>query len=258
VQNALEAIRASYFHKIVLSHAIDIRSPQAVNWASSLNNLRHLNPDCYIFSTSNGQGQVFIGASPERLLSLHNSKLIADALAGSAPRGMTELEDAQYARHLLRSKKELHEHQIVIDFIQQQLLGLGLKPQRTSAQPRLLQLPNIQHLRTPIQATVPEHVHLLKILADLHPTPAVAGTPREVSCQEIRRFESFERGLYAAPLGWVDYQGNGEFVVGIRSALIDGCHARLYAGAGIVAGSDPDQELVEINLKFQALLKALC
>jgi menaquinone-specific isochorismate synthase len=97
----------------------------------------------------------------------------------------------------------------------------------------------------------------LQIVARLHPTPAVAGAATEIACGEIRCYESFERGLYAAPLGWIDSEGNCEFIVGIRSALIDGNHARLYAGAGIVAGSDPDKELAEIQLKLQALLKAL-
>jgi menaquinone-specific isochorismate synthase len=126
-----------------------------------------------------------------------------------------------------------------------------------SPTPQLLQLLNIQHLWTPIQANVPTGVHPLEIVAELHPTPAVAGTPREISQEQIRRYETFDRGLYAAPLGWVDHRGNSEFIVGIRSALIDGDRARLYAGAGIVAGSDPDKEVAEIQLKLQALLKAL-
>lgn len=257
VEKALAAIAANYFHKIVLSHAIDIEAEQEIAWGDALQRLRHLNPDCYLFSTSNGQGQTFIGASPERLLKLQDSELFTDALAGSAPRGRTDIEDTAYGHHLLHSSKELREHRIVIQFIQQQLTRLGLAPQVTLAHPHLLQLANIQHLQTPIRAKVPPHIHVLEILADLHPTPAVAGMPREIACQEIRQFELFERGLYAAPLGWVDYQGNGEFIVGIRSALIQGNTARLYAGAGIVAGSDPDQELAEVNLKLQVLLKAL-
>lgn len=123
--------------------------------------------------------------------------------------------------------------------------------------PHLLQLPNIQHLRTLITAEVPQHLHLLEILAALHPTPAVAGMSREVAQQQIHKQETFERHLYAAPLGWIDYQGNGEFTVGIRSALINGSQARLYAGAGIVAGSDPQRELAEIQLKLHTLLDAL-
>ncbi|NEQ17552.1 MAG: isochorismate synthase, partial [Moorea sp. SIO3E2] len=93
--------------------------------------------------------------------------------------------------------------------------------------------------------------------AKLHPTPAVAGVPTKIACEQIRHYETFDRSLYAAPLGWIDYQGNSEFIVGIRSALIAGNHARLYAGAGIVAGSDPNKELAEINLKLMVLLKAL-
>jgi menaquinone-specific isochorismate synthase len=141
--------------------------------------------------------------------------------------------------------------------------------------PQLRQLSNIQHLWTPIQAQLRADIHPLEIVAQLHPTPAVAGVPTKIAQQQIRRYETFDRSLYAAPLGWVDYQGNCEFIVGIRSALIDSekpsengspadtpagataYRARLYAGAGIVAGSDPNKELAEIQLKLQALLKAL-
>jgi menaquinone-specific isochorismate synthase len=143
----------------------------------------------------------------------------------------------------------------VLNFITQRLCQLGLLPQILA--PRLRQLSNIQHLWTPISAVVPANIHPLKIVAQLHPTPAVAGAARDVACAEIRRYENFERGLYAAPLGWIDAKGNCEFIVGIRSALIDGDRARLYAGAGIVAGSDPDKEFAEVQLKLQALLKAL-
>lgn len=255
-RSILESIQSGDFNKIVLAHAIDVLSLAPFDSFHSLDNLRSLYPDCYIFSTGNGRGQSFIGASPERLVRVYDRKLTTDALAGSAPRGKTALEDAYFANRLLCSEKELREHQIVIDFIRQRLSQLGLTPRPTPL-PNLLQLSNIQHLQTPIYAQVPHHVHLLEILAELHPTPAVAGAPRDAACQQIRRYETFERSLYAAPLGWVDYQGNGEFAVGIRSALIDGSRARLYAGAGIVAGSDPDKELAEINLKLQALLEAL-
>jgi menaquinone-specific isochorismate synthase len=255
VSSCLKLIRYNYLDKIVLAYALDISSGAPFNLFQSLNNLRRLHPDCYIFSTSNGKGQNFIGASPERLISIHNHQLTTDALAGSAPRGKTATEDADLANRLLSSEKERHEHWVVIDFITKRLYQLGIVPQLLP--PRLRQLSNIQHLWTPIQAKVPVNVHPLQIVAELHPTPAVAGATRDIACEVIRRYESFERGLYAAPLGWVDYQGNSEFIVGIRSALIDGDRARLYAGAGIVAGSDPDKELAEIQLKLQALFKAL-
>ncbi|MGF1481423.1 MAG: isochorismate synthase MenF [Cyanophyceae cyanobacterium] len=255
VTGVLKSIQKEEFSKAVLARAIDVVASQRFDIADSLNNLRRRHPDCYIFSTSNGRGQAFIGASPERLISICDRQLVTDALAGSAPRGKTAAEDVRFAKALLNSKKEQREHQAVTQFIVQQLQQLGLHPQRSPRQ--LLQLSNIQHLWTPIQARLPDDLNPLDIVAKLHPTPAVAGVPTPIACEQIRRYEDFDRGLYAAPLGWIDYQGNSHFLVGIRSALIEGDRARLYAGAGIVAGSDPEREYAEVQLKLQSLLKAL-
>ena len=255
VASALKSIQKEEFTKIVIAHATDVFSATPFNIIQSLNNLRQRHSDCYIFSTSNGRGYTFIGASPERLISIQNQRLITDALAGSAPRGKSASEDASFASRLLSSQKEQREHQAVAQFIIQRLQQLDLMPQRSPRQ--LLQLSNIQHLWTQIHAQLPAHVNPLDIVARLHPTPAVAGVPTQRACKQIRRYETFDRGLYAAPLGWIDYQGNSHFIVGIRSALIKGNHARLYAGAGIVAGSDPDKEFAEVELKLQSLLKAL-
>ncbi|GAB1538345.1 isochorismate synthase [Scytonema sp. NUACC21] len=222
VSAALEKINSKALSKVVLADALDVKSTSRFNLLQSLNNLRQLHPNCYVFSISNGKGQHFIGASPERLISIEKKQLVTDALAGSAPRGKTPFEDAANASRLLNSEKERREHSLVIHFITQRLSRLGLLPQ--VLRPRLRQLTNIQHLWTPISAIVPPDVHPLKIVAQLHPTPAVAGAARNIACREIRRFENFERGLYAAPLGWVDSEGNCEFIVGIRSALIDGSH----------------------------------
>lgn len=256
VLSALSSIEAKKINKIVLAHALDVKSPLPFQIIPSLNNLRKCHPDCNIFSTSNGNGKIFIGASPERLISINNQELVTDALAGSAARGKTAQSDADLANRLHNSEKERREHRVVIDFITQRLTKLGMTPQMLPV-PQLLQLSNIQHLWTPIRAKVPASIHPLEIVAQLHPTPAVAGVPTKVACGEIRHYEPFDRCLYAAPLGWVDHKGNGEFIVGIRSALIDGDRARLYAGAGIVAGSVPDKELAEIQLKLKALLAAL-
>lgn len=256
VLSALNSIREQRLTKLVLAHAVDVTSRFAFHWIESLHNLRQQHRDCYVFSTGNGQGKSFIGASPERLISIHNQRLITDALAGSAPRGKTVRDDATLAQQLLKSGKERREHQLVVDFIIHSLAQFGLSPQLT-ATPKLLRLSNIQHLHTPIRANISPHIHPLEVLAALHPTPAVAGMPRDIACEQIRHYETFERSLYAAPLGWVDHRGNAEFIVGIRSALIEGNRTRLYAGAGIVAGSDPERELAEIKLKLQALLQAL-
>ncbi|MBC6424387.1 MAG: isochorismate synthase [Hormoscilla sp. SP12CHS1] len=284
VGEALELIRSERLSKIVIAHGISIQAKVPFREREALHNLRQLHGDCHIFMVSNGEGKSFIGATPERLMRIRcvpdsgmsalcppssdpsapegysfgteNQQLFTEALAGSAPRGKTRREDADFANSLLASEKERREHQFVIDYIKGCLSKLDLKPE-ILPMPKLRKLANIQHLWTPIEALLPPGVHPLSILAALHPTPAVAGTPREIACQEIPRYESFDRGLYAAPLGWVDGRGNSEFVVGIRSALIEGDRATVYAGAGIVAGSDPEKELAEIQLKFQALLQAL-
>lgn len=255
VRLALRSIQQQQLEKIVLAHAIDVMSPLPFQPLFALDNLRHLYPDCYIFSIGS-RGHSFIGASPERLLSIRDRHLTTDALAGSAPRGKTVRDDIHFARQLLNSPKEQREHRFVVDFMADQLTQLGLKPQ-FSHRPTLRRLSNIQHLHTQIQTAIPATLQPLQVLAALHPTPAVAGIPRAIACNHIRRYEPFERSLYAAPIGWLDAQGNAEFIVGIRSALIAGRQARLYAGAGIVDGSDPERELAEIRLKFQALLQAL-
>lgn len=256
VSQTLAKIEAEQLQKLVLAHTLDVKTSQPLDLCHALGTLRDRYPECYVFAVSNGQGQSFIGASPERLIELRDQHLVTDALAGSAPRGCSLSDDQALGDQLLGSKKDGHEHRVVIDFIRDTLWELGLTPQMASL-PHLLQLPNIQHLRTLITAEVPSNIHLLEILAALHPTPAVAGMSRDVAQQQIRQHEPFERHLYAAPLGWIDHQGNGEFTVGIRSALINGSQARLYAGAGIVSGSDPQRELAEIQLKLHTLLDAL-
>jgi menaquinone-specific isochorismate synthase len=259
VQNSLTSIAQKKFQKIVLAQTREIMAIQPFSVINTLRNLRHKYPDCYTFALSNGAGYTFLGASPERLLSINHRSLVTDALAGSAPRHQDLYRDQQSATELLANKKERNEHQTVVDFLDRTLLDLGLQTQKLAI-PKILKLSNIQHLWTPITAQLHhlnQPIHPLEILSKLHPTPAVAGTPREIVSAEIQRYEQFNRGLYAAPIGWVDGWGNSEFIVGIRSCLIHGYHAQLYAGAGIVAGSDPEKELAEIELKFQPLLNAL-
>ncbi len=257
VAKALKQVDRTRVHKVVLADVMDVVAPQAVDVVRSLQTLRKNHPDCTVFSVGNSRGQSFIGASPERLLSINEGRLTTDALAGSTSRGQTLAADGELAQTLLNSDKERYEHQVVVEFIAEQLRSLGLDPSYASA-PRLLQLFHIQHLHTPMSAALdPKQVSPLDVLAKLHPTPAVAGLPLQSACELIHQHENFDRGLYAAPLGWIDTEGNSEFIVGIRSALIDGCKARLYAGAGIVAGSEPAKELAEIRLKLQTLLNAL-
>ncbi len=256
VTRALELIADGDFQKIVLARARDIRAAEALHPLRVLNGLRQRFGDCYSFSLANGRGQSFIGASPERLLRVRDGRLLTEALAGSARRGATASEDAALGGELLRNEKDLREHRHVLDSIVRRLAPLGLQLS-FSEKPGLRRLANVQHLHTPVEAALPPTVRLLDALARLHPTPAVGGTPREAAIARIRELEDFPRGLYAGAIGWIDSRGGGEFFVGLRTALLEGDRARLYAGAGIVAGSSPEKELAETELKFQAMQTAL-
>lgn len=256
VQQALREIDRGDYRKVVLARARQLVTSEEFHPLAVLNHLRQHYPACYAFSVANGRGQSFIGASPERLVRVAAGRMHTEALAGSAPRGESASEDAVFAQALLHSEKDLREHRLVLESIARRVADLGLKLEHAS-QPRVLGLANVQHLHLPISATLPADVHLLDLVARLHPTPAVGGTPRESAVTAITRLEPFARGLYAGPQGWVDHRGGGEFFVAIRSALVDGCNATVYAGAGIVAGSSPEKEFAETELKFKALIGAL-
>ena len=257
VARALTRIAAGEFEKIVLARAIDLTLKQPLHPLRVLNGLRQLFPDCYAFSLANGRGQSFIGASPEQLVRVSKGTLETAALAGTTARGMGASEDATLGAALLQSEKDLREHRHVVEAIANRLTQHGLKLE-CAAQPGLRRLANVQHLHTPIHAVLPENVRLLDAVAWLHPTPAVGGTPVAAAVARIRELEGFSRGLYGGAIGWVNARGGGEFFVGIRSALVDGATARVYAGAGIVAGSTPEKEFAETQLKFKAMLGALC
>jgi menaquinone-specific isochorismate synthase len=256
VARALAEIARGDYLKIVLARAKRLTTTEEFHPLGVLNHLRQHFPACYAFSIANGRGQSFIGATPERLVRVASGRMHTEALAGSAPRGESASEDAAFARALLQSEKDLREHRLVFESIARRLADLGLQLEH-AGQPRLLGLANVQHLHLPISATLPPGVHILDLVARLHPTPAVGGTPREPAVAALARLEPFARGLYAGPQGWVDHRGGGEFFVGIRSALIDGNTAVAYAGAGIVAGSSPEKEFAETELKFKALIEAL-
>jgi menaquinone-specific isochorismate synthase len=256
VAGGLEAIAAGTVKKIVLARAQDMRADAPLHPLRLLNGLRERFPECYSFSVANGRGHSFIGASPERLVRVSKGVLETEALAGSARRGQTAAEDAAFGTALLESEKDLREHRHVLDSIVRRLEPLGLSP-AFSTTPGLRKLANVQHLHTPVVATMPAGIHLLDALSRLHPTPAVGGSPRDEAVARIGALEGFSRGLYAGTIGWLNARGGGEFLVGIRSALVEGSTARVYAGAGIVAGSDPDREYGETELKFKAMCEAL-
>lgn len=253
---ALKLIRGGELKKVVLARYLDVKMPTRLNPLHAVNRLRMAYPNCFTYSVANGRGQSLIGASPELLLRRRGERLETEALAGSARRGTTASEDAVLGEELLKSQKDNWEHRVVIDSIQRRLEALPIRCE-VSSQPRLVKLANVQHLRTPVTGVIPPALHLFDILAELHPTPAVGGTPRAEAARVIQRLEGFDRGLYAGAIGWIDGRGDGEFTVAIRSTLIDGADARLYAGAGIVDGSVPAREWEETEVKLRAVLDVL-
>ncbi|MEM7792074.1 MAG: isochorismate synthase [Verrucomicrobiota bacterium] len=256
VGKALASIRAGEFDKIVLARSIRLLADVPWRPLEVLNRLRERFHGCFTFSFGGGAGRSFIGASPERLLQVRNGRLLTEAIAGSAPRGATPKEDARHGRALLESSKDLNEHAYVRDSILRRLAKVGVEA-KADDKPRLLTLANVQHLQTRIEAEVGGRVSILDILPEMHPTPAVGGTPRTAVLPRIKDFEQIDRGLYAGVVGWFNHLNEGDMVVGIRSALIDGPEARLFAGAGIVEGSDPEKETRETELKLRALLDVL-
>ncbi|GAB4272791.1 MAG TPA: isochorismate synthase [Opitutae bacterium] len=256
VASAVEAIRSGAYQKIVLARALDLVKETPWNPLTSLHVLRQEYPSCFAFSFSAGKGESFVGATPEKILRMRNGRVFTEAIAGSIDRGVHAGEDARLARELLDSDKDRREHLCIVEDITQQLERLGISAKPTG-QPRLLPLANVQHLYTPIEGVVPPNVHLLNALSVLHPTPAVGGVPRAAAKAYIHEAEPFNRGLYAGALGWFNARGEGEIVVGLRSALIAGRHARLYAGGGIVEGSDPEREKIETDWKFKVMLDHL-
>ena len=256
VTNALARIEAGEFEKIVLARAVTVTADAPLHPLTVLNGLRQRFPECFAFSVANGRGDSFIGASPERLVRVSRGVMETDALAGTTRRGASAVEDAAAGAELLASDKDRREHAFVLDSIRRRLAPLGLELAHAE-RPTLLKLANVQHLHTPVRATLPEGVQLLDVLTQLFPTPAVGGVPREAAMARIRELEGFPRGLYGGTVGWINARGGGEFLVGIRSALVRGHTATVYAGAGIVAGSTPDKEFVETELKFRALLEGI-
>ena len=208
-----------------------------------------------MFAVARGD-ECFLGASPERLVRLRHSNVRATCLAGSIARGATPEQDRQLGEDLLASDKDRAEHAFVVRAICDELVELC--DGRISTGPlSLMKLRNIQHLFTPIVGRVESGRNILDLVERLHPTPAMGGTPREPALEMIRRYEGMDRGWYAAPVGWMDARGEGEFAVAIRSALLRGSAAALFAGCGIVVGSDPEREYAESCLKLRPMLSVL-
>jgi isochorismate synthase len=254
VGEAVRAVRRGAFRKIVLARAVRVRivrpEPGAV-----LRRLRAEYPGCTIFAVSRG-GRCFLGATPEQLVQVRGEQVHTSAVAGSAPRGATEDEDRRLGEMLRSNTKDRIEHAIVVEALREVLSDVCDDLSVADA-PELLRVSNVQHLFTPIQGRLRDRLNILQLVERLHPTPAVGGVPQQAALRWIREHEGLERGWYAGPVGWIDGNGEGEFAVAIRSAMLHDGEALLYAGCGIVADSDPDPEYAESALKLRPLLSAL-
>ena len=218
--------------------------------------LRAVDPDAYTFAAPTNEG-VIVGASPELLVSRRGLEVRSNPLAGSAPRSGDPDEDRANADALVSSAKDREEHAIVVDAVAETLRPFCVEL-TWDPEPVLRETPNIWHLSTRFRGVLKEPAaSALELVAELHPTPAVAGTPRDGALGTIAELEPFDRGRYAGPVGWVDADGDGEWAIALRCAELRGDRATLYAGAGIVADSDPAKELEETERKFRAFLDAL-
>jgi len=238
--------------KVVLAREVLVEADVPFDRAVVLDRLRRSYPGCFLFHVDG-----FLGASPELLVSRSGDVVRAQPMAGTAPRGGDPAADARLAASLLASPTYRHEHQITIDMVFDTLIGwcsyLDYEPE-----PSVVGVANVQHLATMVEGRLSQPApSVLELVAALHPTPAVNGWPRDEARSWIEAHEGFDRGRYAGTVGWVDAQGNGTFAVSIRCADVAGTTARLVAGNGIVADSDPDTELAETQVKLQAMLGAL-
>lgn len=251
----LEGIQRGAVQKVVLARELRLQGRDDIDVDLVLRRLADTSKHCVLFAIDTASG-CMLGATPERLVRLQGQTVEVDCLAGSIARGDNEDSDRLLASGLLTSEKDRREHGWVVHTLREALMPY-CSSLHVPGGPRLLQLSDVQHLHTPLQGTLNSDWSVLDLVARLHPTPGVGGVPRAEALDWIRRQEGLARGWYAGPIGWVDAGGSGEFVVGIRSALLRGSEAWLYAGCGIVEGSDPQREYEESSLKLRTMLASL-
>ncbi|GAA1140736.1 chorismate-binding protein [Microbacterium natoriense] len=255
VRQALGRIADGELSKVVLARDLTGSIPAGSDLRRLVRALSSGYPDTWAFAVDG-----LIGASPETLVTVRSRTVTARVLAGTIGRGADADADTAAAASLASSTKDLDEHEYAV-----QSVLASLRPHTralaASEQPFLLKLPNLFHLATDVEGELADGESSLDLIGALHPTAAVAGTPTPDAIAAIRELEPFDRGRYAGPVGWVDAAGNGEWAIALRCAQFetgpDAIAVTAYAGAGIVAGSDPESELLETRVKFRPLVDAL-
>jgi len=254
VATAVSRIRAGGLGKVVLSRDLYATTSAEIDTRVLLARLAARYPGCYTFACAG-----LVGATPELLISRQGADVSSVVLAGTTPRGRDAAEDAALGASLLGSAKDVSEHEYAVAGVRATLAPL-CETLSVDPRPSLLRLANEQHLATRVRGRLAgsgAEQSVLALVAALHPTGAVCGTPTETAMELIRELEGMDRGRYAGPVGWMDAQGNGEWCIALRCAEIEGSRARLFAGCGIVAGSDPEAELAEAQTKFRPMQFAL-
>jgi menaquinone-specific isochorismate synthase len=247
VADITAAIARGACEKIVAARTCTVALAGRVREAGVLAALDARHADCVRLLVRPPGAGTLVAATPERLVRRTGDLVECDALAGTR-RGNADA--------LMASAKDRREHALVVQAIRSALEDAGATVD-APAEPLVRTLRHVVHLHTPVRAQLARPRHVLELVERLFPTPAVGGTPTPVAVEWIRTHEPVARGWYASPVGWFDGDGNGELAVAIRSGVLAGNRAHLWAGAGIVAGSDPDYELAETELKLRAMLGAL-
>lgn len=251
VEQAVAAINDGSLEKVVLARDLLGTLPEDFDIRSSLVKLAERFPTCWVYSVDG-----LFGASPELLVRVAHGQVSARVLAGTAGRGTDPEVDKAIAAALAASPKNTNEHAFAVDSLVQ-----TLKPfcEHVDADPKpfSLTLPNLWHLASDVHGVLRDEASVLDLAAALHPTAAVAGTPRLEAQQLLGQLEPFDRGRYAGPVGWIGADGDGEWAIALRGAQIEDSVIRAFAGCGIVAGSEPDAELAETELKFSPIREAI-
>ncbi len=255
VDEAVGAIRDGALAKVVLARAALVTTEMTIDPFETVHHLAGNNPHTYCYGWQVG-GSAFVGASPEMLVGKRGDAVVSHPHAGSAPRGDGDEEDRAVGAALMASAKDREEHGVVVDDIAARLSEVTIDL-AVPASPSLVVTSTVQHLSTHVSGTLRPGVSLLDLVGRLHPTPAVGGVPRAEAIGFIDKLEAIDRGWYAGGIGWIDGAGDGEVAIALRCGLLNGLEARLYAGNGIVADSDPERELVETRWKLRPLLDLL-
>ncbi len=254
VATAVAAIHAGDLEKVVLAREVIAAAPRELDVNAMVRHLRAAHHGSYVFAIWH-RDSVFIGASPERLVRLDGRDVHTSSLAGSIARGETPEEDAANVAALMASDKDREEHEVVRRTLRDALSEV-CDQVSAADEPSLLSLAHVHHLFTPVHARLRVGQSLLQLVERLHPTPAVGGAPRDAALGFIRLHEQLDRGWYAAPIGWMQ-RGRGEFAVALRSALVRGDAASMFAGCGVVADSEPEREYAETLIKLTPMEAAL-